>query len=141
GALMAADAAPGLRRHGDVAPSRWRGFDIDAWRLLVDDALARERAGRLSLRPVFDGSDLDPQAIRAARENATAAGLRELIRWDVRGIEQLDAGDIGPPSAGGLPAGARVQAPEDEAQPPVPGASPGLVVCNPPYDARLAADP
>jgi 23S rRNA (guanine2445-N2)-methyltransferase / 23S rRNA (guanine2069-N7)-methyltransferase len=67
GALMAADVAPGLLRHGDVAPSRWRGFDTDAWRALVDDALARERAGRLSLRPVFDGSDLDPQAIRAAR--------------------------------------------------------------------------
>ena len=146
GALMAADVAPGLLRHGDVAPSRWRGFDIDAWRLLVDDALARERAGRLSLRPVFDGSDLDPQAIRAARENATAAGLRELIRWDVRGIEQLDAGDIGPPSAGGLPAGARVQAAaasrhDGEAQSRHAEPSPGLVVCNPPYDARLAADP
>src|SRR5690606_3118651 len=34
GALMAADVAPGLLRHGDVAPSRWRGFDIDAWRAL-----------------------------------------------------------------------------------------------------------
>src|SRR5690606_31452114 len=141
GALMAADVAPGLLRHGDVAPSRWRGFDIDAWRALVDGALARERAGRVSLRPVFDGSDLDPQAIRAARENATAAGLRELIRWDVRGVEQLDAKALGTAAAIGPQAEAPLQAPEDEAQPPVPGASPGLVVCNPPYDARLAADP
>ncbi|MCW5579937.1 MAG: bifunctional 23S rRNA (guanine(2069)-N(7))-methyltransferase RlmK/23S rRNA (guanine(2445)-N(2))-methyltransferase RlmL [Luteimonas sp.] len=137
GALMAADVAPGLLRHGDTLPSRWRGFDVEAWRTLVDDAVARERAGRAALRRVFDGSDLDPRAIQSARENATAAGLRDAIRWDVRGIERVDAtaterqgrdhGDPAPPPQG------------DEAG----GASPprGLVACNPPYDARLAADP
>ena len=113
GALMAADVAPGLQRHGDVAPSRWKGFDGAAWRALLDDAIARERAGRAALRLVFDGSDLDPTAIAAARENATAAGLHDALRFEARAVAALPAASV----------------------------PRGLVACNPPYDARLAADP
>lgn len=116
GALMAADVAPGLSRYDGRAPTRWHGFDVAGWEALVDEALARERAGRAALKPVFDGSDADPAAIRAARENATAAGLRDAIRWQVRDVASLGAGDVG-------------------------AAPRGLVACNPPYDARLAADP
>jgi 23S rRNA (guanine2445-N2)-methyltransferase / 23S rRNA (guanine2069-N7)-methyltransferase len=113
GALMAADVAPGLLRHGRQLPSRWLGFDVARWQALVADAHAREQDGRAGLRSVFFGSDLDPHAIRAARENAERAGLVEVIG--------LDVGDIR-----GLPAVEAVR---------------GLVACNPPYDARLAADP
>ena len=150
GALMAADVAPGLLRHGDAQPSRWRGFDAEAWRTLVDDAIARERAGRAALRPVFDGSDLDPQAIQAARENATAAGLRDAIRWEVRDVDQLDAISFDRHSrASGNPFAfdssperatatmdSRLRGNDDVLAP-----TRGLAVCNPPYDARLAADP
>src|SRR3546814_3409184 len=73
----------------------------------------RERAGRNALRDVFHGSDSDPHMIRAARENATAAGLRDAIVFDVRDMATL----------------------------PIQQAPRGLAVCNPPYDARLAADP
>src|SRR6476619_414969 len=79
GALMAADVAPVLLRHGQTLPSRWLGFDVARWQALVFDALAREQAGRAALRSVFFGSDLDPHAIRAARENAERAGLVEVI--------------------------------------------------------------
>src|SRR5690606_4799714 len=113
GALMAADVAPGLLRHGDVLPSRWLGFDERAWARMYEQAHERERAGRAALRTAFDGSDLDPQAIRAARENAGAAGLADAIRFDVREVAALPA----------------QQAPR------------GLVACNPPYDVRLAAGP
>src|SRR3546814_18486016 len=51
--------------------------------------------------------------IRAARENATASGLRDAIAFDVQDMATL----------------------------PVQRSPRGLVVCNPPYDARLAADP
>ncbi|GAA3930511.1 bifunctional 23S rRNA (guanine(2069)-N(7))-methyltransferase RlmK/23S rRNA (guanine(2445)-N(2))-methyltransferase RlmL [Luteimonas lutimaris] len=112
GALMAADVAPGLLRHGDVLPSRWRGFDEKAWADLYARAHERERAGRAALRDVFAGSDLDPHAIRAARENAAAAGLRDAIGFEVHDVAAL----------------------------PVQPAPRGLVACNPPYDARLAAD-
>ncbi|MDG6348745.1 bifunctional 23S rRNA (guanine(2069)-N(7))-methyltransferase RlmK/23S rRNA (guanine(2445)-N(2))-methyltransferase RlmL, partial [Luteimonas sp. 8-5] len=113
GALMAADVAPGLQRHGEAMPTRWTGFDVAAWRQLRDEALARETAGRAALQPVFNGSDLDPHAIRAARRNAAKAGVETVITFQVADVQAL-------PSQ----------------------ASPrGLVVCNPPYDARLAADP
>jgi 23S rRNA (guanine2445-N2)-methyltransferase / 23S rRNA (guanine2069-N7)-methyltransferase len=113
GALMAADVAPGLLRHGETLPTRWPGFDAHAWQQLRDEAQARATAGRAALRPVFRGSDSDPHAIRAARENAEAAGVANCITWQVRDIAAL-----------------------------VPDEAPrGLVACNPPYDARLAADP
>ncbi|MDQ2701823.1 MAG: bifunctional 23S rRNA (guanine(2069)-N(7))-methyltransferase RlmK/23S rRNA (guanine(2445)-N(2))-methyltransferase RlmL [Pseudomonadota bacterium] len=113
GALMAADVAPGLQRHGNAMPSRWLGFDTAAWQQLRDEARARETAGRAALQPVFTGSDIDPHAIRAARQNAALADVDTAIGFEVRGLHELPA------------------------QP-----SPrGVVACNPPYDARLAADP
>jgi len=115
GALMAADVAPGLQRDGGSlqTPSRWRGFDPLQWRALVDDAQRRAEAGRAALRPVFHGSDLDPHAIRAARANAERAGVLEAIGFAVCDIDALPA----------------METPR------------GLAACNPPYDARLAADP
>lgn len=115
GALMAADVAPGLMREAQAlrTPSRWRQFDAVTWRALLDDAEARARAGRAALRACVRGSDLDPHAVRAARENAQRAGVEDAIALDVRDVAALTA------------------QPEPR----------GLVVCNPPYDARLAADP
>ncbi|MCR6495806.1 bifunctional 23S rRNA (guanine(2069)-N(7))-methyltransferase RlmK/23S rRNA (guanine(2445)-N(2))-methyltransferase RlmL [Thermomonas sp. S9] len=113
GALMAADVAPGLGRHGDAPPTRWIGFDDGAWASLRAEAIARAARGRAALRPCIHGSDVDPHAIHAARENAQAAGVADAIGWSVRDITDL------PP----------MQNPR------------GVVVCNPPYDARLAADP
>lgn len=113
GALMAADVAPGLIRHGGAAPSRWRGFDTGLWNTLVAEAKQREATGRAALRPVFFGADLDPRALHAAQRNADVAGLGDLIQLSRQGIESLAA----------------------------PGPATGLVVCNPPYDERLAADP
>ncbi|KAB7765275.1 bifunctional 23S rRNA (guanine(2069)-N(7))-methyltransferase RlmK/23S rRNA (guanine(2445)-N(2))-methyltransferase RlmL [Xanthomonas maliensis] len=112
GALMAADVAPGLQRYGSDLPSRWRGFDRDAWQRLVAEARERERAGRAALAQVIHGSDMDPHAIRAAKENAQVAGVAEAIWFGVREVGDLQA----PPQAD------------------------GVVVCNPPYDERLAAD-
>ena len=113
GALMAADVAPGLMRHGDMLPSRWLGFDEKAWARMYAQAHERGRTGRAALRAVFEGSDSDPHAIRAARENAVAAGVGGVIDFQVRDVSALPAN----------------RAPR------------GLVACNPPYDARLAADP
>ena len=113
GALMAANVAPGLMRLGDGLPTRWAGFDGEAWKALHIDAIEREAKGRASLRPCFTGSDLDPHAIRSARENAQAAGVDDAIAFTVRDVADL----------------------------PVQDNKRGVVACNPPYDARLAADP
>ncbi|QSX77140.1 bifunctional 23S rRNA (guanine(2069)-N(7))-methyltransferase RlmK/23S rRNA (guanine(2445)-N(2))-methyltransferase RlmL [Agrilutibacter solisilvae] len=115
GAMMAADVAPGLMRLGGFPPTLWRGFDAAGWDVLRNEALQREAAGRAALRPAFHGSDLDPHAIRAARENAAAAGVAEAIEWKVVSVAALEA--------------------------PTDAPAVGLVACNPPYDARLAADP
>jgi 23S rRNA (guanine2445-N2)-methyltransferase / 23S rRNA (guanine2069-N7)-methyltransferase len=123
GALMAADVAPGLQRHGNDVPTRWLGFDAAAWRALVDDARTREAAGMNALRPAFFGRDTDPHAIRAAQDNAVLAGLAGLIEFKVGDIRSLDVGAIPAPAGEG------------------DAASRGLIVCNPPYDARLSADP
>jgi 23S rRNA (guanine2445-N2)-methyltransferase / 23S rRNA (guanine2069-N7)-methyltransferase len=126
GALMAADVAPGLMRHENEDPTRWPGFDVEAWADLRVDAIRREAEGRAALRRAFVGRDLDPEAIRAARANALMAGLSGVIDWDVADIRSLVM-----PALAGDAAG--------EANSPAP--APGLAVCNPPYDARLAADP
>jgi 23S rRNA (guanine2445-N2)-methyltransferase / 23S rRNA (guanine2069-N7)-methyltransferase len=112
GALMAADVAPGLQRHGSMPPSRWRGFDQAQWKELMAEAREREVVGRAALKQVIHGSDNDPHAIRAAKENAEVAGVSEAIWFGVRDVVDLQ----------------------------VPPQATGCVVCNPPYDERLAAD-
>lgn len=112
GALMAADEAPGLLRWPDAPPSRWLGFDAAIWRSLLEEARERARIGRAALKPVFFGADSDPEALRSAVANADRAGLAESIRFDRKPVGVLVA----------------------------PGMERGLVVCNPPYDQRLAAD-
>src|SRR5690606_17992447 len=99
GALMAADVAPGLQRISGTAapagddqprlPTRWPGFDRDAWAALWNDARGRERAGRAALRPVFFGGDLDRRAIHAALASARAAGLAEASGVRVAPLERL----------------------------------------------------
>jgi 23S rRNA (guanine2445-N2)-methyltransferase / 23S rRNA (guanine2069-N7)-methyltransferase len=115
GALMAAGIAPGLQRHGAAPPTRWRGFDTAAWDAMRAGAQSRAAAGLAALRPAFSGRDRDPHAIDAARRNAQAAGVAAAIDWQVMDVAALE--DV--PRA----------------------AAPGLAVCNPPYDARLFADP
>jgi len=113
GALMAADEAPGLRRLAGAAPTRWKGFDAALWAAVEAEARERAERGRAALRPVFFGADLDPKALQAAVANADRAGVADVIRLERADVAALKA----------------------------PGAARGLVVCNPPYDARLAADP
>ncbi|GGZ61967.1 ribosomal RNA large subunit methyltransferase K/L [Lysobacter xinjiangensis] len=118
GALMAGDVAPGLLRHIDDVPTRWAGFDVAAWTDLHVEAIRLEAEGLAALRPVFFGRDVDPNAIRAARDNAITAGLVDVIDWKAADVRDVAA-----------------------TLPPEITAGRGLVASNPPYDARLAADP
>ena len=107
---------------------RWRGFDADAWEALRADALQRETAGRAALTARFHGRDHDPHAVASARLNAEAAGVAHAIDFRVADIVSL-----GHPREGGDPG--------DGVDSRLRGNDRGLAVCNPPYDARLAADP
>ncbi|HEU0197122.1 MAG TPA: bifunctional 23S rRNA (guanine(2069)-N(7))-methyltransferase RlmK/23S rRNA (guanine(2445)-N(2))-methyltransferase RlmL [Nevskiaceae bacterium] len=107
-ALMAFDIAPGLarRKWGFAA---WREHQPELWNEVHSEALARKQAG-LSQGPInLHGSDLDNDAISAARANARRAGLSGKVDFEVS--DALSA------------------APRQPA---------GLLVCNLPYGERLS---
>jgi 23S rRNA (guanine2445-N2)-methyltransferase / 23S rRNA (guanine2069-N7)-methyltransferase len=108
GAMIAADAAPGLTRDY-FGFFGWRGHDETLWRSLVDAAERRADEGFRALKPVFFGSDNDPRVLAEAKRNAQEAGVAgfvQLARHDVAHLEN-------------------------------PGGAAGLVVCNPPYGERI----
>ncbi|HJT98235.1 MAG TPA: THUMP domain-containing protein, partial [Rhodanobacteraceae bacterium] len=110
GALMAANAAPGLKRDyfGFLG---WLGHDAALWTSLVDEARERADAGLRTLKPVFFGYDADPRVLNEAKRNAQAAG--------VAGFVQLARQDV-----------AHLHRPAECVEP-------GLVVSNPPYGERI----
>ena len=105
-ALIARRRAPGLQR--DFAFQRWREYDPGRFQALR--ARAREQELLRAPAPI-GGSDMDPAAIAAARENAARAGVEDDLR-----IEQQPIRDAHP----------------------APG--PGLIATNPPYGVRVGGD-
>ncbi|MEB3166695.1 MAG: class I SAM-dependent RNA methyltransferase, partial [Cyanobacteriota bacterium] len=104
----ALDRAPGLNRRFSLM--RWPDFDPALWRREEELARSRERDRLVDgtpLAPVI-GLERDPEVLAQAEANVTAAGLETSIS-----LQQGDARDFVPPP------------------------QPGLLVCNPPYGARL----
>ncbi|MCI8514496.1 MAG: class I SAM-dependent RNA methyltransferase [Lachnospiraceae bacterium] len=84
-AMMAANMAPGLRRtftamewHGLIPKTEWEAVREEA-RELVD----------LSCEVDIQGYDLDPEIVKAARENAREAGVDGLIHFQQRSVDLL----------------------------------------------------
>ena len=109
-AWMAADIAPSLMRHR-FGFEAWLDHVPAVWNELKRDAQSRRDLGLKKLPPLI-GRDLDPRVLNFARKNALNAGLGRSIDWQ--------AGDL------------------LEARPV--GDVPGLVVTNPPYGERMAAE-
>ena len=107
GALIAADAAPGLARQY-FGFLNWKQHDAAIWSELIEEAHNRREAGLQKLPPIH-GYDHDPLAIRSARDNLKRAGLGNLVAVERRELSAC--------------------APEE--------AQTGLVVANPPYGERL----
>ncbi len=106
-ALMLGNIAPGLVRK-EFGYLRWPDVDRTLHERLLDEARAAQRPIPPGL--IF-GSDIDEQAIAAARQGATRAGVAGAIRYSVANFEA--------------------------AVPPGPS---GTLVFNPPYDERLKVD-
>jgi putative N6-adenine-specific DNA methylase len=102
------DAASGSPRH--FALRRWPDHDPQRWQQEVAAARALARDSLSDGRPLAPilGMEQDPEVLAQARTNAEAAGVAPWL--------QLQAGDA-----------------RDFCPPP----GPGLLVCNPPYGARL----
>ncbi|UJF18089.1 bifunctional 23S rRNA (guanine(2069)-N(7))-methyltransferase RlmK/23S rRNA (guanine(2445)-N(2))-methyltransferase RlmL [Vibrio sp. SS-MA-C1-2] len=112
-ALMAADVAPGLKRH------RWgfeaiKGFDNEQWLEIVSAAKVKARKGIARCETRFWGFDSDSRVLRTAKDNAKRAGVESLITFAV--------GDA-----------ARISRPE--------GFDAGVILSNPPYGERLGTTP
>ena len=78
-AWIAQYRAPGLAR-GDYAFLRLRDADLAAWQQLQAEARAKLVAAP---KTWIAASDVDPQAVACARENAARAGVEGLIRFHV----------------------------------------------------------
>jgi len=94
-ALMGLERAPG--RHRDFGFQRHPGYgdaEARAFRALLEEADDRARtAGDVNFR--LEASDWDPAAIDAARLNARAAGVEDLITFEVRDVRDLPPGERG----------------------------------------------
>ena len=84
-AMMAAGIAPGLSRE----------FTAESWTRLIPKKCWYEAASEAydlqNDSPACDiqGYDIDPASIRAARENASRAGVERLIHFQVRDVKDL----------------------------------------------------
>lgn len=107
-AWIALHRPPGLtrRRFGFMG---WMDFDVRLWTALRDEA---RRGVRKRLPAPVLGSDVRRDAVAFAVQNARAAGIGHLLRFEVQ-----DVRDFRPP----------------------PG-PPGTLLCNPPYGERLGEE-
>lgn len=91
-ALMAANIAPGMKR----------GFTALKWGHLIDKKVwddcyeeAREMVD-MSVAVDLEGSDIDPEMIRIAGQNARLAGVADMIRFEEKDVGRLShAGKYG----------------------------------------------
>ncbi len=104
-ALMARRIAPGVFRKR-FAFEKWKDYDRALYQEVFREVEALEN--RAPLPFVIAASDMDPEAISIARQNARNAGVEGDIRFDCRPFAE---------------------------QPPLPG--PGVLVMNPPYGERI----
>jgi putative N6-adenine-specific DNA methylase len=104
-AWMAMNRPPGLTRKW-FGFQGWLDFDRPLWNAIRDEA----RTGVLKeLSAPIRGSDVHRDAIAMAKQNAKAAGLGHLVKFD-----RFDVSDARPPAG-----------------------PPGTVICNPPYGERI----
>ncbi|MCY2960430.1 MAG: THUMP domain-containing protein [Planctomycetota bacterium] len=84
-ARLAGDMAPGLFR-GRFGFERWPGHDAQGWSALKESVRAR---GALPKKLVLKGSDVNPEAIAGARENAEAAGVASNVVFEIAKAETI----------------------------------------------------
>ena len=101
-AMIALNRAPGLNRA--FAAQKWDCVEDAVWQQARSEAMDREYRGEYRIL----GTDIDPESLAIARENARKAGVGKLIEF-----READA-----------------------TKEPLP-CDKGLIVCNPPYGERM----
>ncbi len=107
-AWMALNRPPGLTRKR-FGFQGWLDFDVELWTTLRDEA----RRGVMPKLPApILGADIRGDVVSFAIDNAKAAGIGHLLRFDKRDVRNFQPPD-GPP---------------------------GVLVCNPPYGERIGEE-
>ncbi len=84
-ALMAADIAPGLKRH--FTAESWKHLiPANEWKEVREEASSRID---LSVETDIQGYDIDDEMVKIARANAKNAGVDHLIHFQRKDVEQL----------------------------------------------------
>ncbi len=107
-AAMARGRAPGAKR--EFGFQKLKGFDSSLWAKIRAEEAKSERT------PTLFGSDIDPEALKAARRNLAAAGVERWVK-----LEQLDVLERSAPAGAGVmvmnpPYGERMGSPEELAR-------------------------
>lgn len=89
GAMIAADIAPGLIREY-LGIFGWCQFKPELWATVMEEAIARKKVGLKALKTSFIGSDINPKAVRNAQMNISLAGLEEVIKINIGGLDQVE---------------------------------------------------
>lgn len=103
-ALMALNIAPGTLRH-EFGFQKMKGYDKEAFEKVVTETLDNEKA---ELPFKFYGFDKDGDCIKAARINASEAGVADFIEFKKQQVSLFE-----------------------------PPAEKGIIIVNPPYGERL----
>ncbi len=103
-AMMAKNIAPGINRKRFGFMSLLN-FEQEAWDKVVDEAIAAEKE---EIETKFYAYDIDNKVLKAAKENAKAAGVDDVIEFKKESVATVE--------------------------PPV---EKGLIIVNPPYGARI----
>ena len=83
-ALIAKNRAPGLNR--SFSAMNWQVFDKKLW----DDAKEEARSKEFNGDYRIVGADIDPEAVKMARENAQRAGVDDVVRFEVADATKFD---------------------------------------------------
>ncbi|SMC56119.1 THUMP domain-containing class I SAM-dependent RNA methyltransferase [Papillibacter cinnamivorans] len=101
-ALAAINRAPGLTR--SFSSQKWGLVPGDVWQQAAQEAKSLEYSGTYDIW----GGDIDPDAVRIARDNARKAGVDKLIRFEVSDAAKFTRAEPG-----------------------------GIIISNPPYGERM----
>ena len=83
-ALIAKNRAPGLAR--TFAAQSWRWLDAGVWNAEREAARAKEYSGDYRIL----GTDIDPNALTLAKENAARAGVADIVRFECADAMKFD---------------------------------------------------
>ena len=114
-ALMQARRVPGLIRT-NYAFMHLKTFAVSRWKQLQEEARSKEVPPPATPRII--ATDHDPEAVRATRQNAEAAGVEAFIRFETTAFRDTP-----------IPA---IESSNNEGQP--------VIIVNPPYGTRLGEE-